>query len=148
MFFAAAQMPCNIHPVYDLVPIATPARVVRVDGKYRASAVLSFHVREVQRALIVTVETGVLDHVRGHQLIASRVARSSGGKVTANGATATQARAQLARAIRTLTADENSELTREERAYDTVTENGAAQSQAPSYGFPGGQDVQDPACTR
>lgn len=150
VFFLAAPapMPCNIHPVYSLIAVRGKVKIAHVNGKYQASSSLSYRVQEVMGAVIVTVEPGVLEHVRGHQIIASRVAHSSNGHVEATGSSEQQARSRLADGIRKLTADQNKELLREERAYDNVTENGAAQSQGPSYGLPGGPDVQDAACTR
>ena len=140
--------PCDIHPVYALVPKVSAIRVVRIAARYRASTTISFGVKQTREAVIPSVETGLLDHVRGHEIVAHRVARSSNGHLEANGASAAQAKARLQRTIHDLTADQNSELLREERAYDNVTENGASQSQGPAYGFPGGPDVQDAACTR
>ncbi|HZT14066.1 MAG TPA: hypothetical protein VFA29_14800 [Candidatus Baltobacteraceae bacterium] len=147
-FLAVSGAPCNIHPVYVLTAVTAPVSVTRTGSKYQASSRISFRIKETRSAVIVSVEPGVLEHVRGHQLIAQRVARSSSGRITAAGSTAAQARAGLARSIRDLTADQNRELLREEHVYDTVTENGAAQSQGPSYGMPGGSDVQDRSCTQ
>jgi hypothetical protein len=140
--------PCNIHPVYSLVPVTTKAHVVREGSHYHASTTLSFRVHEVQAASVASVEPGMLEHIRGHQTIAQRVANSSNGTIETNGQTAAQAKQRLAGAVHEMTADQNRELLREEQAYENVTEYGASQSQAPSYGLPGGPDVHDAACTR
>lgn len=148
MFFvAAAGLPCNIHPVYALSAVVSRTKVVRRGNRFRASATIGFGVREVRGATIVTIEPGVLNHVRGHQIIAERVARSSNGQIVATGSSVAQARARLADTVKRMTSEQNGEMTREERAYDDVTQNGAEQSQGPAYGFPGGSDVTDPGCT-
>ena len=151
MFFLLGGLlaaPCNIHPEYMLVPATTAIRVVHDGPRFTASTTVSFRVHEVRPAIIPMIEPGLIEHVRGHQIIARRVARSFNGHLEANGATIGQAKMRLSRAIHDLTADQNNELTREERTYENVTENGASQSQGPAYGLPGGPDVQDAACTR
>jgi hypothetical protein len=135
--------PCNIHPVYVLQPIVRSVQVKRAGSAYQASAQLHYAIREKTAAMISSVDPGLLDHVRGHQIIAQRVARSSSDSVRAVGATAAQARAHLNDAVARVKADLSKELEREERVYDSVTENGAAQSQGPVYGFPGGPDAHD-----
>jgi hypothetical protein len=140
---ALVSGPCNIHPVYVLQPVLRNVGVVR-DGKiYRASAQLTFSVREKTPAVITSVDPGLLDHVRGHQVIAQRVARSSIGTIRAEGNSAAQARARLSDGAARTQRDLSKELDREERVYDSVTQNGAAQSQGPMYGFPGGPDARD-----
>jgi hypothetical protein len=147
LLLALLALPCNIHPVYALDPSWSTFKVVRDGSKYRATTQLSFRIREVTPATIVSAETGVLEHVRGHQIIAQRVSRAAGGHLEANGSTAQQARARLTHAVAEVSAEQNRELVREEHAYDAITQNGAEQSQAPAYGLPGGPDVQDPGCT-
>jgi hypothetical protein len=93
--------------------------------------------------MITSVDPGLLDHVRGHQIIAQRVARSSVGTVRSAGASNAQARVRLQQAVTRLTNDAQKELDREEHVYDTVTNYGSAQSQGPVYGFPGGPDAHD-----
>lgn len=146
MLFLAAILaaPCNAHPVYEVVPKTGAVRVVRRAGGYAASTQLHFTLREKVPAVIPSVDPGLLDHVQGHLTIAQRVARSSGGSVQANGGSAAQARDRLRAAVARTSRDLQSELLREERAYDNVTENGAAQSQGPAYGFPGGPDAHSP----
>src|SRR5579872_619173 len=101
MFFLALPLPCNIHPVYALSASVSHEKIVREgNNRYRASATIGFNVREVRGATIVTIEQGVLEHVRGHQIIAHRVARSSNGLIVANGSSAAQARAQLKSTVR------------------------------------------------
>lgn len=150
MFFLSPVVaaPCNIHPVYSLVAVKGPVRVTKANGRYEATSTISFRMHEVRGAIIVSVEPGVLDHVRGHQIVAERVEHSANGRVEATGSTQAQARSRLGEGIAKLTSEQNNELLREERAYDNVTENGASQSQGPAYGFPGGTNVQDAACTR
>ena len=144
----SAAYPCNIHPVYSLAAVRGAMKIVHAHGRYEASSPIAFRVHEVTGAVIVSVEPGLLDHVLVHQIIAQLVARSSGGTVKALGSSAQQARSRLADGIAKMTSDQNAELQREERTYDTVTDNGSEQSQGPSYGLPGGPDVRDPACTR
>jgi hypothetical protein len=134
--------PCNAHPVYALAPVVY-AQSVRRDGSvYRASARLTFRIVEKRPAVITSVDPGLLEHVRGHQIVAQRVARSSGGTVQAVGSSRAQAQARLRQALSRLAADQERELDREEHVYDSVTNYGAAQDQGPQYGFPGGLDVR------
>jgi hypothetical protein len=140
---ALVSRPCNIHPVYVLQPVMHNVAVAR-DGKtYRASAQLTFGIREKTPAVLTSIDPGLLDHVRGHQIIAQRVARSSIGTIRAEGSSAAQARARLNDGVARTQRDLSKELDREERVYDSVTQNGAAQSQGPMYGFPGGPDARD-----
>lgn len=140
--------PCNIHPTFQLVAVLKDRRVAKSDAHYLASANISFTVRQVRGATIVSVEPGLLEHVHGHELIARRVASSANGRIQANGESAAQARERLARAAQRMTSDQNAELAREEQTYETITRYGAAQSQGPAYGLPGGPDVRDPSCTQ
>jgi hypothetical protein len=140
---AVLSAPCNAHPVYVLEAVVSAPRAQRDGRVYRASANFGFHVVEKTPAMISSVDPGLLDHVRGRQIIAQRVARSSVGSVRAAGSSADQARARLQQAIVRLTSDAQKELDREEHVYESVTENGAAQSQGPVYGFPGGPDAHD-----
>lgn len=144
LFLAAIlSAPCNAHPVYALQPIISYSKIKRAGITYRARATLHFKIVEKTPALIPSVDPGLLDHVRGHQIIAQRVARSSFGTVQATGTSDAQARARLHDALTRLTDDAQTELLREEHVYDSVTENGASQSQGPLYGFPGGPDAHD-----
>ncbi len=143
LFFALLSRPCNVHPVYTLQPVVRGVQVRRDGTHYVASGHLSFSVREKTPALLTSADPGLLAHVRGHQIIAQRVAQSSGGAVRATGASAAQARARLNDGVGQTERDLSKELDREERVYDSVTENGAAQSQGPVYGFPGGPDAHD-----
>ena len=141
---ALLSSPCNAHPIYALRPVES-AMTVRRDGRtYRASANLKFRIVEKQPAVITSADPGLLDHVRGHQIVAQRVARSSVGNVQAVGNSAASARAQLKQALARLENDLQKELDREERVYDSVTNDGASQSQGPLYGFPGGPDAHSP----
>jgi hypothetical protein len=148
IFIAAlVSRPCNIHPVYILQPNVRNVTVVRDGSTYRASAQLTFAIRETLPAVLTSVDPGLLDHVRGHQIIAQRVARSSGGAIRATGSSAAQARARLHDGVSRMQRDLSKELDREERVYDSVTQDGAAQSQGPIYGFPGGPDAHDSCAT-
>lgn len=140
---AVVSGPCNIHPVYVLQPVLTHMRVQRSGSSYSASANVTFAVREKTAAIITSVDPGLLDHVRGHQIIAQRVAQSSGGTIRASGSSEAQARARLHDGVAQTLRDLSKELDREERVYDSVTQNGASQSQGPVYGFPGGPDAHD-----
>jgi hypothetical protein len=144
---ALVSRPCNIHPVYVLQPVLRNVHVQRSGSGYRASAQLVFSIKEKTPALLTSVDPGLLDHVRGHQIIAQRVVRSSNGSITATGSSAAQARERLASGVAQTQHDLSKELDREERVYDSVTQNGAAQSQGPIYGFPGGPDAHDSCVT-
>lgn len=144
---ALVSRPCNIHPVYVLQPVLRHVEVQRSGSGYRASAQLAFSIKEKTPAIITSVDPGLLDHVRGHQIIAQRVARSSTGTITAEGSSAAQARERLNNGVAQTQRDLSKELDREEHVYDSVTQNGAAQSQGPMYGFPGGPDAQDSCVT-
>lgn len=147
IFLAAAVLlasPCNAHPVYALAPVVSRQSVRRDGSVYRASARLTFRIVEKRPAIITSVDPGLLDHVRGHQIIAQRVARSSTGTVQAVGNSRAQAQARLRQALSRLASDQERELEREERVYDSVTNDGASQSQGPLAGFPGGVDVKAP----
>ncbi|HLI97422.1 MAG TPA: hypothetical protein VKT72_15235 [Candidatus Baltobacteraceae bacterium] len=141
---ALLSAPCNAHPTYAVQPKVSSTRLVRRSGAYLASAQLRFTLREVEPAVIPSVDPGLLDHVHGHLVVARRVVQSSGGTVEANGSSAAQARTRLNQTIARMQRDLQSELDREERAYDNVTANGASQSQGPAYGFPGGPDAHTP----
>jgi hypothetical protein len=151
MLILAAQLltaPCNAHPAYAVQPVVTNVRVVRRASGYLASASVRFTLKTTQPALLPSVsDPGLLQHVQGHLTVAHRVIRSSDGTVKANGSSAAQARARLKQTVAHMRSDLQNELLREERAYDNVTANGTAQSQGPSYGFPGGPDVHSP-CVR
>ncbi|HET7815537.1 MAG TPA: hypothetical protein VFL13_14315 [Candidatus Baltobacteraceae bacterium] len=142
MVFLAAALLCGSHPVYALRAIVSPVAIRREAGEYRASASLRFEIVP-KPATPHTSDRGFNDHVRGHQIIAQRVARSSIGSTQATGKTAAEARSQLLRAIAQMSLDAQKELDREERVYDSVTEDGQAQDQAPQYGFPGGANAKD-----
>lgn len=136
---------CNAHPAYAVQPAVTDVRVVRAASHaYRAAARVRYSLRTTAPAMIPSVDPGLLDHVQGHLIVAQRVINSSEGEVSANGSSAAQARARLNQTIARMRADLQSELMREERAYDNVTANGAQQSQGPAYGFPGGPDAHSP----
>jgi len=135
--------PCNAHPVYALRPAVSAFHVQRAGKTFQVSESISFRVTEVRPAIITSVDPGLLDHVRGHQVIAQRVARSSVGTVRSAGASVGQARAHLKQAVARLTSDAQKELDREEQVYDSVTNYGSSQSQGPVYGFPGGPDAHD-----
>lgn len=142
VFLAAAALLCSSHPTYALRAIVSPVVVRREGGSYRAAASLRFDV--VPKPLPAhTSDQGFNDHVRGHQIIARRVARSFVGSSQAVGTSPAQARSQLLRAIAQMSLDAQKELEREERVYDSVTEDGAAQDQAPQFGFPGGANAKD-----
>ncbi|HZZ65596.1 MAG TPA: hypothetical protein VFE17_08870 [Candidatus Baltobacteraceae bacterium] len=146
MFILAVTLltaPCNSHPQYALQPVISYGSVAHAGAVYRASAHLRFRLVEKTPALIPSVDPGLLDHVQGHYIIARRVAQSSTGTVQATGNTAAQARVRLRQAIERMTSDSQNELLREEHVYESVTENGAAQSQGPQYGFPGGPDARE-----
>jgi hypothetical protein len=135
--------PCNAHPSYALKPVVSAIRVQRTGNAFTASAKLTFRIAEVHSALISSVDPGLLDHIRGHHIIAGRVSRSSNGTVRADGTTPTQARSRLQQAVSRLTGDAQKEMDREEQVYDSVTNYGLSQSQGPAYGFPGGPDAHD-----
>lgn len=140
MLLLAALLTCGAHPTYALVRVSEPLTVVRQDGTYRAQTVLRF---KVAPAIVAPhgSDRAFNDHVRGHQIVAQRVAGSLNGIISSNGKTPHDARKQLARALSQMTSDQQKELMREERVYDSVTENGRAQDQGPVYGLPGGRNA-------
>lgn len=140
---ALISRPCNVHPVYVLQPVVRNVHVQHNGKTYRATGQLTFTLKETKPALLTSIDPGLLDHVRGHQIIAQRVARSSSGEVTAEGSSPAQARARLTSGVAQTQRDLSKELDREEHVYDSVTQNGAAQSQGPIYGFPGGPDARE-----
>ena len=145
---ALAGPVCDAHPVFALRPVASAARVARAGSGYQAAAQLHFTVTQRSRPFALPTDAGLRAHIEGHRTIAERIARSSADSVRAAGASAAQARTRLHDAIARIESDLAKELDREEHVYDTVTENGAAQSQGPMYGFPGGPDARDTCLPR
>lgn len=145
---ALASSGCNAHPVYALRPVVGAARLSRTGAGYQAAAQLHFTVTQRSGGGPLPADPGLRAHIEGHRTIAVRVARTAADSVRAVGATAMQARSRLRDAIAHIQADLLKELDREEHVYDTVTENGAAQSQGPVYGFPGGPDARDTCIPR
>ncbi len=137
----AFSLACSSHPEYTLRPVVSAVSVRRDGPDYRASAALRFTVFPAIRPP-ATSDAGFNDHVRGHQIIAQRVAGSSNGSVQANGKTPGDARRQLARALDRLRSDAQKELDREQRVYDSVTQDGLEQNQGPAFGFPGGRNAR------
>ena len=136
MILLAALLQCASHPRYTLRPLVSTVSVRREGSAYVASASLRFRI-------VPAFGPARSDHVRGHQIIAQRVSGSSVGSVRARGASAQAARTQIKRAISQMSSDAQHELDREEHVYDTVTEDGLAQDQGPTYGFPGGANSRD-----
>jgi hypothetical protein len=141
---ALLAAPCNAHPSYTVQPVVTRVRTTRGGRSYVVSAQLRFTLKQSTPAIIPSVDPGLLNHVQGHLIVARRVIASSGGHVEANGSSPSQARAHFNQTVAQMRGDLQKELAREEQAYDNVTQNGAAQSQGPAYGFPGGEDVHSP----
>ena len=141
---ALLSAPCNAHPSYAVQSTVAHAHIVRRSGAYVASAQVHFTLHVEQPAMIPSVDPGLLQHVQGHLIVAQRVVRSSGATIEAAGTSPAQARSRLNQTVSQMRSDLQKELMREERAYDNVTANGASQSLGPSYGFPGGPDVQSP----
>jgi len=146
LLLAAAIAPCNAHPQYRITAVAHDVRVTGGGSSYRASARIAYSLKVLVPAHVPAGDAGLRAHVAGHQEIARKVAASSVGTIQANGSSSTQARGRLAATIERLRSDLERELQREQRAYDNVTENGAAQSQGPAFGFPGGPDART-ACS-
>lgn len=138
--FLLAAVTCNAHPQFTLIPKVTSERAARTGSNYEASASVGFLVRVVIPAKMPN-DAALRNHARGHETIAERVARSSDGTVRAVGSSQSQAHARLKQTIARMQSDLLKELQREERVYDTVTENGSAQNQGPVYGFPGGPNA-------
>jgi|GEM_PF-1955553 len=149
LVLAAALLaaPCNADPAYAVRSNPSPVRVAARAGKFVASARVDFSVQQITPALVPSADSGLLDHVHGHLIVAQRVVRSAAASIQANGATAAQAKAHLLQTVTRMRRDLQAELNREERVYDTVTANGAQQSQGPAFGFPGGADAHTP-CTQ
>lgn len=138
VLIAAAASPCALRPSLQLVPAVSGVRAVRLSHGYAAVAKLRLSVRTLTKAAAVN-DRGFRAHVAGYYAIARRLTQPS--LLRANAGSQTQARARLARAVAQLVLDANAEYVRESNIYDTVTENGRAQSQGPSYGFPGGPNA-------
>lgn len=75
----------------------------------------------------------------GYYAIAQRLTQTS--EVESVGSTPAQTRARLAKGVTALARDENLEYARQVHVYDTITDNGRAQSQGPAFGFPGGPNA-------
>ncbi len=135
---ATAMSPCNLRPELQLVPIVSQLRIARRVSSYRANARITFAVRTLRKAQL-TVDPSLQVHVGGYYTIARSLIQSS--QAQAVGASAAQARARLNKTIAGLAHDLNSEYQRQQRVYDTVTENGRLQSQGPAFGFPGGPNA-------
>lgn len=145
LLLAALLSTCDIHPKYAVQPAVSHVQVTRRTNGYVATAQLHFSLRVTQPAMITSAgNPALLQHVQGHLTVARRVVRSSDGNVEANGSSAAQARSRLNQTIARMRMDLQNELVREEQAYENVTAYGKSQSQGPSYGFPGGSDVQPP----
>lgn len=143
-----ASAVCDAHPVYALRPVVGAAHLSRAGAGYQAAAQLHFTVTQRTGGGALPADPGLHAHIAGHRTIALRVARTSADSVRGVGATPSQARTRLRDAIARIQSDLSKELDREEHVYDTVTENGAAQSQGPVYGFPGGPDARDTCIPR
>jgi hypothetical protein len=141
---AAASSACAFRPQLQLSPAVSQVRVARASSSFTASANLTLSVRTVKKATLAS-DAGLRAHVEGYYEIARSLAQPSA--IRATGRSQVQARARLAKAAAALVRDANAEYAREAHIYDTVTENGRAQSQGPSYGLPGGPNA-DVYCER
>jgi Zn-dependent protease with chaperone function len=134
----AALSACSLRPALQLVPVTSPIRVTHTGGSYRASARITFSVRTVRKP-VYSSDPGARAHIAGYYAIAQRLTQAS--EVESVGSTPAQARARLAKGVAALARDENLEYVRQVHVYDTVTDNGRAQSQGPAFGFPGGPNA-------
>lgn len=135
---AAASSPCTFRPQLQLIPAVSRVRIARTARSFSADAGLSLSIRTVKKAAIPD-DPGLRAHVSGYYFIARSLAQAS--TLRAFGSSPSQARAHLDRAVAALRRDVNMEYARQARIYDTVTENGRAQSQGPAYGFAGGPNA-------
>jgi len=134
----AAVSTCALRPQLQLLPAVSHVRIARAAHSYRATAAITLTVRTIKKPA-VSSDPGLRAHVDGYYAIAQRLVQDS--QVRAVGATPAQARARLLKAVAALAHDVNLEYARQVRVYETVTENGRAQSQGPAFGFPGGPDA-------
>ncbi|MGZ3499551.1 MAG: DUF922 domain-containing protein [Vulcanimicrobiaceae bacterium] len=144
---ALAPAHCNAHPVYRAQPRVTNITMAREGAGYRASASITFVLQAVRPAVLPTDDAALRAHAQGHRAIAERIAAGARGSVMGFGKTPAAARASLDNDVSALTRETNQAIDHQEQTYDRVTDNGAAQDQAPLYGFPGGADVTTP-CSR
>jgi hypothetical protein len=135
---AAASTACAFIPQLQLTPSVSQIHVVRATRSYTASASLTLSVHTLMKSAPAN-DAGLRAHVAGYYAIARTLAQTS--TLRAIGGSESQARARLAKAVAALVRDANAEYLRQMRIYDTVTENGRAQSQGPAYGFPGGPNA-------
>ncbi len=138
LIFVAASTPCTFRPQLEFTAAVSQTRLVHTSRSFTASAGLMLSVRTMKKAAPAN-DAGLRAHVAGYYAIARSLAQ--GSSVRAMGGSQIQARARLARAVAALVRDANTEFARQARIYDTVTENGRAQSQGPAYGFPGGPNA-------
>lgn len=117
---------------------------MRSSHAFTARAQLTLSVKTLKKPAPAN-DAGLRAHVAGYHAIARSLVQPSA--LRAMGGSEAQARERLAKAVRVLVVDANAEYVREANIYDTVTENGRAQSLGPSYGFPGGPDA-NVYCTR
>jgi len=134
----AAVSACSLRPVLELVPAVSHIRITHAAGSYRAIARITFSVRTIRKPAS-SGDPGLRAHVAGYYAIAQRLTQTS--EVESVGSTPAQTRARLAKGVTALARDENLEYARQVHVYDTITDNGRAQSQGPAFGFPGGPNA-------
>lgn len=132
---------CNAHPVYGLVPHASPVIVLREGNYYRAQERVWFAVVDRVRAHVPAHSVALARHAAGHRIIATRYARETAGRISGMGASPALARRALARGTARFIGESKRELEREERSYDRVTDDGLAQQRGAAFGFPGGPNA-------
>lgn len=81
-------------------------------------------------------------HEVGHLLIARRYLAQGATTLHRFGPDAAKLAKLLQLSTRRYARDLNAQLQRREQLYDRVTEHGAAQREAPAYGFPAGPDLE------
>lgn len=135
---AASTSACVFRPQLQLSPVISAARVMRSSHAFTASARLTLAIITLKKPAPAN-DAGLRAHVAGYYVIARRLMQPSA--LRAIGGSQVQVRARLAKAVTALVRDANAEYARQAHIYDTVTENGRAQGQGPSYGFPGGPNA-------
>lgn len=83
----------------------------------------------------------LLFHEEGHMIVAKDVASNCSGEITANGKDRNEATSNLQEKLNEKKARTFELLEEQNKKYDEVTDHGRRQSNGPSQGFPGGNDV-------
>ncbi|MBV8689769.1 MAG: DUF922 domain-containing protein [Candidatus Eremiobacteraeota bacterium] len=94
-----------------------------------------------QRSAYNAFVAAIRAHERGHETIARNAVQQHTFDLTVLSSSAENARHALRTALEAQLQQASSQLLQKEQLYDRVTLHGRRQSDAPLYGFPGGDDV-------